>query len=53
MDNDLEVKAAFDELYRTVSELHKLMKRGRLSAEDANVAIIDLHRVDSVLQVLF
>jgi cysteinyl-tRNA synthetase len=53
MNNDLNVKAAFDELYETVSELHGLMKEERLSAEDANAAMSGLHRIDSVLRVVF
>jgi len=53
MNNDLNVKAAFDELYETVSELHGLMKKERLSAEDANAAMSGLHRIDSVLRVVF
>jgi cysteinyl-tRNA synthetase len=53
MNNDLDAKAAFDELYETVSELHGLMKEERLSAKDANAAISWLHRIDSVLRVVF
>jgi cysteinyl-tRNA synthetase len=53
MDNDLDVKAAFDTLYNIVAALHKLMKQGKLSAEDAKVATRGLRRVDSVLQVIF
>jgi cysteinyl-tRNA synthetase len=53
MNKDLDVKAAFDELYGTISELHGLMKEERLSAEDANAAIRGLHRIDSVLRVVF
>jgi hypothetical protein len=53
MDNDLDVKAAFDALYTTVVALHKLMKQGKLSAEEAKVAVKGLRRVDSVLQVIF
>jgi len=53
MNNDLNVKAAFDELYETVSELHGLMKEERLSAEDANAAMSGLRRIDSVLRVIF
>lgn len=53
MDNDLEVKAAFDTLYATVAALHKLMKHGKLSAEEAKAAVNGLRRVDSVLQVIF
>jgi len=53
MNNDLDVKAAFDELFRIISELHGLMKRDRLSAEDANDALSGLHRIDSVLKVIY
>jgi cysteinyl-tRNA synthetase len=53
MNNDLDVKTAFDELYKTVSELYDLMKEKRLSVEDANAAISGLHRIDSVLRVIF
>jgi cysteinyl-tRNA synthetase len=53
MNNDLNVKAAFDGLYETVSGLHGLMKEEKLSAEDANVAMSGLHRIDSVLRVVF
>jgi len=53
MNNDLDVKAAFDELFRIISELHGLMKRARLSAEDANDALSGLHRIDSVLKVIY
>jgi len=53
MDNDLNVKAAFDELYGTVSELYRLMRADRLSAEDANAATSGLHRIDSVLRAVF
>jgi cysteinyl-tRNA synthetase len=53
MNNDLDVKAAFDELYETVSELCDLMKEKRLSVEDANAAMSGLHRIDSVLKLMF
>jgi cysteinyl-tRNA synthetase len=53
MNNDLNVKAVFDELCRIISELYGLMKRDRLSAEDANAALSELHRIDSVLRVIF
>ena len=53
MNNDLDVKAAFDKLYETVWKLHKLMKQGRLSAKEAKAAVNGLRRVDSVLQVIF
>ena len=53
MNNDLDVKASFNELYTTVSKLHGLMKKGRLSAEHASAAVNGLRKVDCVLQVLF
>ena len=53
MDNDLGVKAAFDELFRIISALHELKKQGKLSLEDANAARANLRKVDSVLQVIF
>ena len=53
MNNDLDVKTSFNDLYATVSKLHGLMKKGRLSAEDANAALTGLRKVDNVLQVLF
>ena len=53
MDNDLNVKTAFDKLYKTVLQLLKLMKQRKLSAKDAKAALSGLHRVDSVLQVIF
>jgi len=53
MADDLDVKAAFDALYTTVAALHKLVKQGKLSAEEAKAAVKGLRRVDSVLQVIF
>ena len=53
MDNDLDLKAAFDTLYTTVAALHKLLKQGKLSAKEAKAATSALHKVDSVLQVIF
>jgi cysteinyl-tRNA synthetase len=53
MNNDLDVKAAFDELYKAVSELHGLMKQAKLSARDANAVMNGLQKIDSVLRVVF
>jgi cysteinyl-tRNA synthetase len=53
MDDDLNVKAVFDTLYRTVTALHKLMKRRKLGVKDAKVALKGLRRADAVLQVIF
>jgi cysteinyl-tRNA synthetase len=53
MDNDLGVKAAFDELFRIISALHELNKQGKLSLEDAKAARANLKKVDNVLQIIF
>jgi cysteinyl-tRNA synthetase len=53
MDDDLNVKTAFDKLFQTVLRLHGLMKQGKLSAKDAKAAVSGLQRVDFVLQVIF
>jgi cysteinyl-tRNA synthetase len=53
MDNDLDVKAAFDEIFRIISALHEFKKQGRLSLEDANAARANLQKIDSVLQIIF
>ena len=50
MNNDLDVKTAFDGLYETVSELHK--KRETLSVKDVKNIMSDLRRIDSVLQFI-
>ena len=51
MNNDLDVKTAFDNLYETISELHK--KRESLSVKDVKNLMDDLRRIDSVLQCIF
>ncbi len=51
MNNDLDIKSAFDSLYETISELHK--KRQLLSEKELKNVINGLHRVDGVLQCLF
>ena len=51
MNNDLDVKGAFDCLYETISELHK--NREMLSKKDVKNLMDDLHRIDSVFQCIF
>jgi cysteinyl-tRNA synthetase len=51
MNNDLDVKAAFDCLYETLSELHR--KRETLEAGNAKNVLSRLRRIDSVLQCIF
>ena len=53
MNNDLQVKAAFDSLYKTVSKLVRLKEKQRLSAEDSKEALVKLKAIDYVLQVIF
>jgi len=53
MNNDLHVKDAFDALFRTVSKLVSLAKKGKVSVKDAEEAIAELKSIDQVLQVIF
>jgi cysteinyl-tRNA synthetase len=53
MNKDLNVKAAFDEIFGVVATLQELKKQNRLSLEAAKVALVNLKKVDSVLQVIF
>jgi len=53
MNNDLQVKAAFDSLYKTVSCLVKLKEQKMLSAEDSKEALEKLKAIDYVLQAIF
>ena len=51
MNNDLDVKSAFDSLYKTTIELYE-MKQSLNSKEIKNV-LNSLRRIDSVLQCIF
>jgi cysteinyl-tRNA synthetase len=53
MNDDLNVKGAFNQLFKTLSRLNNLNKTGRLSAKDANAALEGLRRVDRVLNVIY
>jgi cysteinyl-tRNA synthetase len=53
MNDDLNVKAAFDFLFDIVSKLDSLNEKGRLSAQDAKLALEELERVDRVLKIVF
>jgi cysteinyl-tRNA synthetase len=53
MNNDLQVKAAFDSLYKTASCLVKLKEQKMLSAEDSKKALEKLKAIDYVLQAIF
>jgi len=51
MNDNLDVRGAFDTLTQTVREIHR--KRGALAFEEIENVITDLRRIDSVLQCLF
>jgi len=51
LNNNLDVKTAFDNLYEIISELHK--KRKLLSLSDVENVLRDLRRIDFVLQCIF
>jgi cysteinyl-tRNA synthetase len=53
MNNNLQVKAAFDSLYKTVSRLVTLKENKILSAKDSKDALAKLKDIDYVLQALF
>jgi cysteinyl-tRNA synthetase len=53
MNDDLDVKAAFDTLYIAVAAMHELMTQGKLGASDAQAAVDGLRRIDRVLRVIF
>jgi cysteinyl-tRNA synthetase len=53
MNNDLQVKAAFDSVYKTVSGLVKLKEKQMLSTEDSKKALAKLKDIDYVLQAIF
>lgn len=51
LNNNLNVKGAFDTLAETVTEIHRNAKT--LPKEEIENVLVDLHRIDSVLQCLF
>jgi cysteinyl-tRNA synthetase len=51
MNNDLDVKAAFNSLYETIGELYRM--RESLSVKDSKNLLNGLSRIDSVLQCIF
>ena len=53
MDDDLDVKAAFDELFGALKKLIQLKSEGALSDKDSEVACEELWRIDGVLRVIF
>lgn len=53
MNDDLDVKAAFDALFTIMTRLDSLRKQGRLSATHSQIAVANLKKVDCVLQIIF
>lgn len=53
MNNDLQVKDAFDSLNITVSKLVELKEQNMLSDKDSEKAIEELKAIDYVIQTIF
>lgn len=53
MNNDLQVKDAFDSLHTTISRLLELNKKQMLSAKDSKEALEQLKAIDYVFQAIF
>jgi cysteinyl-tRNA synthetase len=53
MNNDLDVKSAFDSLQSTVDELKVLKNKQKIGVVDAKTALDGLREVDKVLKVIF
>lgn len=53
MNNDLNVKDAFDTLFSTLKKLDNLRKRGKLSYKDARIATDKIRKIDNVLQIIY
>ena len=53
MNDDLQVKSAFDALFETTSRLTVLARNGKISKGDVDQAVKALRRIDEVLQVIF
>lgn len=52
MDEDLDVKGAFDILYKTVSKM-SLLENRKISDDDRKRIVQELRKIDNVLQVIF
>ncbi len=53
MNNDLDFKHAFDNIFKAISQLNVLRKKGKLSVKDATSAFNALEKIDKVLKVIF
>ncbi len=53
MNNDLQVKKAFDSLYQNISSLLKLKEKKMLSMNDSNKVLSEIRKIDYVFQTIF
>ncbi|MCW4019147.1 MAG: class I tRNA ligase family protein [Candidatus Bathyarchaeota archaeon] len=53
MDDNLDVKNAFDALCTLVAKLDEFRMEKKLGTKELDVAVFDLKKIDAVLQVLF
>jgi cysteinyl-tRNA synthetase len=53
MNNNLDVKKAFDEMFKEISKLSSLAEKEKIGSDDVKKTVFALHRIDSVLQVIF
>ena len=53
MNDDLNVKVAFDCIFNIVLKLDSLNEDKQLSPQDAKAALEDLERVDRVFRIVF
>ena len=53
MDQDLDVKSAFDELSNTIGKIDFLVKNKKLSQVEAKATLDSLRKIDAVLRVIF
>jgi cysteinyl-tRNA synthetase len=53
MNNDLDVKAAFDSIFENVNRLLELKNEGKLSDSASKNVHLELKAIDDVLQVIF
>ncbi len=53
MGNNLDVKEAFDKVYKVLEKLCYLKKRGKVSDKDSEKIYNNLQKIDDVLKVIF
>jgi len=53
MNDDLNVKGAFNLVFDIVSKLDSLNEKGGLGAQDAKMALGELERIDRVVKIIF